>query len=103
LARSAHDPRAVVRKIREETDEIEAALDADEASAAAEVGDLLFAAVNLARHLHADPEALLRQTNGKFERRFAAIERALATRGKAPQDATLAEMDALWDEAKAQE
>ncbi len=70
---------------------------------AAEVGDLLFAAVNLARHLRSDPEALLRQTNQKFERRFAAIERALAARGKAPQDATLAEMDALWEEAKARE
>jgi len=67
------------------------------------VGDLLFAAVNLARHLRADPEAVLRQTNRKFERRFAAIEFALATQGKAPTDATLAEMDALWDEAKAQE
>jgi len=98
-----NDPRAVLRKIREEADEIEAALDADAANAAAEVGDLLFAAVNLARHLHADPESLLRQTNQKFERRFAAIERALAARGKAPQDATLAEMDALWEEAKARE
>ena len=98
-----NDPRAVLRKIREETDEIEAALDGDPTAAAAEIGDLMFAAVNLARHLRADPEALLRQTNRKFERRFAAIERALAERGKAPQDATLAEMDALWDEAKAQE
>jgi ATP diphosphatase len=53
--------------------------------------------------LRADPEALLRQTNRKFERRFASIERALAARGKAPQDATLAEMDALWEEAKAAE
>jgi nucleoside triphosphate diphosphatase len=98
-----NDPRAVLHKIREEADEIEEALDnpaADTAEAAAEVGDLLFAAVNLARHLHADPEALLRQTNRKFERRFAAIESALAAKGKAPQDATLAEMDALWDEAK---
>jgi ATP diphosphatase len=64
---------------------------------------LLFAAVNLARHLRADPEALLRATNSKFERRFAAIETALASRGKAPQDSTLAEMDALWDEAKRSE
>jgi ATP diphosphatase len=98
-----NDPRAVLRKIREEADEIEDALDsapADTAEAADEVGDLLFAAVNLARHLHADPEALLRQTNRKFERRFAAIETALAAKGRAPQDATLAEMDALWDEAK---
>jgi ATP diphosphatase len=98
-----NDPRAVLRKIREEADEIEAVLDGDRVDAAAEVGDLLFAAVNLARHLDADPEALLRQTNQKFERRFAAIERALLARGKAPQDATLAEMDALWEEAKAQE
>ncbi len=98
-----NDPRAVLRKIREEADEIEEALDRDQPSAAAEVGDLLFAAVNLARHLRADPEALLRQTNRKFERRFAAIERALAARGKAPQHATLAEMDALWGEAKARE
>jgi ATP diphosphatase len=98
-----NDPRAVLHKIREEADEIEDALDnpaADTAEAAAEVGDLLFAAVNLARHLHADPEALLRQTNRKFERRFAAIETALAAKGRVPQDATLAEMDALWDEAK---
>jgi len=46
---------------------------------------------------------VLRQTNRKFERRFGSIERALAAEGKAPQDASLAEMDALWDEAKAQE
>jgi len=98
-----NDPRAVLRKIREEADEIEAALDADGADAAAEVGDLFFAVVNLARHLHADPEAVLRQTNRKFERRFSSIERALSAQGKAPQDATLADMDALWEEAKARE
>jgi ATP diphosphatase len=99
-----NDPRAVLHKIREEADEIEAALDGDATDAAAEeVGDLLFAAVNLARHLRADPEAVLRGTNRKFERRFAAIEHALAAEGKKPQDATLAEMDALWDEAKARE
>jgi len=98
-----NDPRAVLRKIREEVDEIEAVLDSNTSDAAAEVGDLLSAAVNLARHLDADPEAMLRQTNQKFERRFSAIEHALAARGKAPQDATLAEMDALWNEAKARE
>jgi nucleoside triphosphate diphosphatase len=98
-----NDPRAVLSKIREEANEIEAALDGDESAAPREVGDLLFAAVNLARHLRTDPEAVLRQTNQKFERRFAAIESALAAQGKAPQDATLAEMDALWDEAKAAE
>ncbi len=98
-----NDPRTVLRKIREEADEIEAALDGEEGHAAAEIGDLLFAAVNLARHLRSDPEALLRQTNKKFERRFAAIEHALAARGKTPRDATLAEMDALWEDAKARE
>lgn len=98
-----NDPRAVLRKIREETDEIEVELDRaelDPAAIAAEIGDLLFAAVNLARHLKADPETVLRQTNRKFERRFAAIESDLAARGRSPQDATLEEMEALWQAAK---
>ena len=99
-----NDPLAVLAKIREECDEIEAEIDAGKTQqAAAEVGDLLFALVNLARHLDADPEAVLRAANRKFERRFAAIEQALAARGRRPEDATLAEMDALWDEAKAAE
>jgi len=99
-----NDPRAVLAKIREEADEIEAELSAgDRPAAGAEVGDLLFAVVNLARHLGADPEATLRATNEKFERRFAAIERALAQQGKTPQQATLEEMDGLWNKAKAAE
>jgi ATP diphosphatase len=99
-----NDPMAVLAKIREEADEIEVALRAGErAHAVTEVGDLLFAVVNLARHLDADPEATLRGTNQKFERRFASIERALAARGKSPEQATLAEMDALWDAAKTAE
>ena len=99
-----NDPRAVLAKIREEADEIEAELDrTDKSHAAAEVGDLLFAVVNLARHLGADPEGILRATNLKFERRFASIERALAARGMSPKDASLAKMDALWDAAKAAE
>ena len=99
-----NDPRSVLAKIREEADEIEAALDAgDRGHVASEVGDLLFAVVNLARHMAADPEGVLRATNLKFERRFASIEAALAAQGKRPQDATLAEMDALWDAAKAAE
>jgi ATP diphosphatase len=99
-----NDPMAVLAKIREEADEIEAAIRAGDAKeAAAETGDLLFAVVNLARHLDADPEGVLRATNGKFERRFGSIERALEARGKTPAQSTLAEMDALWDEAKAAE
>jgi ATP diphosphatase len=99
-----NDPMAVLAKIREEADEIEADLKAGERErAAAEVGDLLFAVVNLARHLDADPERVLRGTNQKFERRFASIERALTARGKTPAQSTLAEMDALWDAAKAEE
>jgi ATP diphosphatase len=99
-----NDPLAVLAKIREEADEIEAELAAGRrAAAAAELGDLLFAMVNLARHLDVDPEATLRATNRKFEQRFAAIERALAARGKTPQAATLEEMEALWNAAKASE
>jgi ATP diphosphatase len=99
-----NDPLAVLAKIREEADEIAAEIKAgDRERAKAEVGDLLFAMVNLARHLDVDPEATLRATNRKFERRFAAIEAVLTAKGKAPQDATLAEMDALWDAAKAAE
>jgi ATP diphosphatase len=97
-----NDPRAVLAKIREEADEIEASLD-DRPAVAGEIGDLLFAVVNLARHLEVDPEAALRGTNLKFERRFAAIEDALAAQGKTPAQSTLEEMDALWDAAKAAE
>jgi nucleoside triphosphate diphosphatase len=66
-----------------------------------ELGDLLFAAVNLARHLEIDAEAALRQANGKFERRFRAIERALAAEGRRPEDASLDELEALWQSIKA--
>jgi ATP diphosphatase len=99
-----NDPRAVLSKIREEADEIEAALDRNDADELAEeTGDLLFALVNLARHVRADPEMALRRTNAKFERRFAYIERALAAKGRTLEAATLDEMDALWNEAKAEE
>jgi nucleoside triphosphate diphosphatase len=96
-----NDPRAVLSKIREEADEIEAALDRENAEERAdETGDLLFALVNLARHVGADPEMALRRTNAKFERRFAYIERALAAQGRSLESASLEEMDALWNEAK---
>jgi nucleoside triphosphate diphosphatase len=99
-----NDPRAVLHKIREEADEIEAALDhGDKAELGAETGDLMFALVNLARHVDASPEMALRSANAKFERRFAYIERALAAQGRSLEAASLVEMDALWNEAKAEE
>jgi ATP diphosphatase len=99
-----NDPRAVLRKIREEIDEIEAALDrGNKGELAAETGDLMFALVNLARHVDADPEAALRGANAKFERRFAYIERALASQGRSLEAASLEEMDTLWNEAKTAE
>ena len=95
------DVSFVFAKIAEEIGELRAA-EAGRGQAE-EFGDLMFAMANLARHLGLDPESCLRQTNGKFERRFAHIERRLAAIGKKPEDSTLAEMDALWDEAKAEE
>ncbi|MEL7029682.1 MAG: MazG nucleotide pyrophosphohydrolase domain-containing protein, partial [Pseudomonadota bacterium] len=68
-----------------------------------EMGDLLFVAVNLARRLNVDPEAALRRANTKVERRFRAVEDALRAEGRSPDEASLEEMDALWDEAKAAE
>jgi ATP diphosphatase len=99
-----NDPRAVLHKIREEADEIEAALDrADGDELAGETGDLLFAVVNLARHVGADPDMALRGTNAKFERRFGFIEQELEAQGRSLESASLAEMDALWNEAKRRE
>ena len=96
-----NDPRAVLAKLREEIDEVEAELDAgDVDKAAGEIGDLLFAVANLARHLAIDPEHALRGANSKFERRFGHIESRLAADGRKPQDASLEDMEALWSEAK---
>ncbi len=97
-----NDARLVLAKIREEIAEVEHEMDvaADRSLVAGEVGDLLFAVANLARHLDVDPEAALRGTNAKFESRFAYIEAALARAGKSPAQASLDEMDALWNEAK---
>jgi ATP diphosphatase len=95
------DPRMVLAKIREELAEIEAEIDGASADRLEdEVGDLLFAAVNLARHLHVDADQALRRTNAKFVQRFGAIEAALATEGRKPAEASLDEMEALWQRAK---
>jgi ATP diphosphatase len=99
-----NDARLVLAKIREECDEVEEALDrGDKAHVASEIGDVLFAVANLARHAKADPESALRQTNAKFERRFRHIEEQLMAQGKVFGAVSLQEMDALWNEAKALE
>lgn len=95
------DAAAVLDKLEEEAAELRQELPgADKARQADEVGDLLFVVVNLARKLDLDPEACLRAANGKFERRFGAVEKALAAEGKAPADVTLEEMEAAWQAAK---
>ncbi len=92
----------VLAKIEEEIAEIrhEIASAAPLERLADELGDVLFAVANLARHLQIDPEAALRGTNAKFEQRFRRIEHWLAEDGRTPTDSTLAEMDALWERAK---
>jgi ATP diphosphatase len=99
-----NDTGSVLDKIVEEAGELVEARDtlgAEEIEA--EFGDLLFVMANLARHLGVDPEAAVRRTNSKVERRFASIETRLAAGGKTPSDSNLAEMDALWDAAKVDE
>jgi ATP diphosphatase len=92
----------VVDKIAEEAREIVEA-GSDPAKCEEEIGDLLFVVANLARHLKVDPEAALRAANAKFTRRFQYIEAALAARGVARGAAGLADMEALWQQAKAEE
>ena len=97
-------PDDVLAKLREECDELVEARDSgDQAHLTEEFGDLLFVMANLARHLKIDPEEALRAANAKFTRRFRSIEAALAAQGRRPEDSDLAEMDALWDQAKAAE
>ena len=96
-----NDPKAVLAKLREEISEIEFEIDIGDADRLAdEVGDLLFAAANLARHLKVDADQALRRTNTKFVKRFKSIEAALAAQGRTPAGASLDEMEALWQAAK---
>lgn len=100
------DVSAVMVKLDEERAELKAAVAGPERHArkiAEEIGDLLFAAVNLSRKLGLDPESALKSANRKFRRRFRHVEERLRERGKAPAESTLEEMDTLWDEAKAEE
>lgn len=93
----------VLEKLEEELGELReeiAAEERDRARVEDEVGDLLFAAVNVARQLGVDPETALKRSNRKFRRRFAHVERGLEGQGRSTKEATLDEMDALWDEAK---
>ena len=99
------DTSLVIDKLNEEMLELSTELaqggDADRIED--EMGDLLFVYANLARHLKVDPEKALRRANAKFRRRFGRIEEKLAAEGRKPEDSTLEEMDALWDEAKREE
>ena len=93
----------VIDKITEEARELVEARDTlTQTEVEEEYGDLLFVMANLGRHLGLDPEAALRAANAKFTRRFEGVEAKLAARGKTPAESDLAEMDALWDEVKAE-
>lgn len=90
----------VLEKLQEELAELDAAQSEGPDRMEDEFGDVLFVLVNLARHWGIDPEAALRRTNAKVETRFAAVEDRLGALGKSPKDASLEEMDALWNEVK---
>ncbi len=98
------DAEQVLDKLAEEVGELRAEIAAgDRARLADEMGDILFVVANLARKLDLDPETCLRAGNAKFERRFGAVEARLAGSGLAPQDATLAAMEAEWQAVKRDE
>ena len=98
-----NDPHAVLAKLREEVGEFEAELRSDEQDddkLEDEFGDILLAVANLGRHLEIEPETALRRANAKFVARFRHIETELESRGRALGDASLEEMEALWNDAK---
>jgi ATP diphosphatase len=98
------DASHVLAKIVEESHELVEARDSlTQVEVEEEFGDLLFVMANLARHMGVEPESALRATNAKFTRRFEKIEAKLAERGKVPEESNLEEMDALWDDVKAEE
>ncbi|MCW9718824.1 nucleoside triphosphate pyrophosphohydrolase [Avibacterium sp. 21-599] len=96
----------VMAKVQEELQEVQAELarpQQEQAKIEEEIGDLLFAVVNLSRHLHCSPEEALRKANQKFERRFRQVETRVKQQGKSLQSSTLTELDRLWDDVKKQE
>ncbi|MEJ2110876.1 MAG: nucleoside triphosphate pyrophosphohydrolase [Acidobacteriota bacterium] len=91
----------ILSKLQEEASEVKlASAEGDPEKIADEVGDLLFVTVNVARFLGVDPETALRRSNEKFNRRFRYVESSIKQQGRKLKDASLEEMDALWDEAK---
>ncbi len=95
------DHKGVVEKIEEELAEVKQAIDGgDKQQVAGEIGDLLYAIVNLSRHFEIDPEAALRGTMGRFERRFRLVEESLAKEGKQPEGQPLDDLERRWQEAK---
>jgi len=98
------DVSGVLDKMAEEIDELRIEIGAGNTEAIAEeLGDVLFAWTNLARHQKIDPETALRSANAKFERRFRRIEDLLAAENRRPDDADLEELEALWSQAKSEE
>jgi MazG family protein len=98
------DADGALEKLEEEVRELkEVAQGADRAAIAGELGDVLFCVVNVCRYLGVDPEAALRATNAKFERRFGYVEARLREQGRTPEQVSLEEMDRLWDEGKRRE
>jgi MazG family protein len=95
------DTEQVIAKLHEELGELDRAVDGEEIES--EIGDLLFTLVNLARFKKVDPEQALRKTNAKFRRRFAHVEAGVQASGKQLKEASLDEMEALWQEAKGRE
>jgi uncharacterized protein YabN with tetrapyrrole methylase and pyrophosphatase domain len=94
-------PIDALQKVKEEISELEKALETkNEAAVFKEVGDLFFALSNVSRHLGVNPELALRQANKKFRQRFRFIEEQLEKEGRALDQASLEEMDKIWDKAK---
>jgi MazG family protein len=96
------DIAGAIDKVEEEVAELRAEVQSGTAKSAIaqEIGDLMFSLVNVCRYLQIDPEAALRSTNAKFERRFGYVEQQLRQQGRTPEEASLEEMDRLWEEAK---